>query len=163
MAHVLPELSAHETTPLWESEFDLYRSHALPLQGFFTGIGGQKAIVLRHHHEMPQLGATRLHLYHAQAEIGTERSVRQGKMAMLLTQLREVFERRILLREFDMPATNFYGAQLRVLEWLPVHEGRPIHDRIVPAHEFEIILFGMPAQPGDKISRANPGRGRQIP
>src|SRR5437660_8684037 len=82
---------------------------------------------------------------------------------MLLTQLREVCERCILLIEFDLPATDFHGTQLRMLKWLPVYEGRPVHNLIIPAHECEIILFGMPAQPGDKIAWANPGRGRQIP
>src|SRR5262249_56363593 len=115
MAHVLPQLSAHETALLWEGEFDLERAHALALQSLLTGIGGQKAIVLHHHNEMPQLGATRLHLHRAQIEIGAERSVRQGETAMLLTQLWEIFQRRILLIEFDMPATDFHGTQLWVL------------------------------------------------
>ena len=65
MAYILPALPAHETAPLWESEFNLDRAHALTLQGFLTGIGGQEAMVLYHHNEMPQLGATRLHLHRA--------------------------------------------------------------------------------------------------
>jgi hypothetical protein len=56
MPHLLPELPAHETAPLWESEFDLYRSYTLPLQGLLAGIGRQKAIILHHRDEMPQLG-----------------------------------------------------------------------------------------------------------
>ena len=71
--------------------------------------------------------------------------MRQGKTAVLLTQLREVFERRILLKEFGMPTANVHGTQLRVLKRLPIHEGSPLHDRIVPAHQCEIILFRMPA------------------
>src|SRR5215813_11134262 len=112
---------------------------------------------------MPQLGSTRLNLHCAQAEIGTERGVCQGKTAMLLTQLRQIFERSILLVEFAMPAADFHRAQLRVLKRLPGHEGCPVHDLIIPAHEFEIVLFGMPAQPGNKIPWTNSSGGRQIP
>src|SRR5262249_8544241 len=160
MVQVLPELAAHEAAPLWEGEFDLERPHALALQSLLTGIGGQKAIVLHYHHEMPQLGATRLHLHRTQIEIRAERSVRHAETAMLITQLWEILQRRILLIEFDMPATDFDGTQLWVLKRLPVHEGCPVHDLIIPAHEFEVVLFGMPAQPGDKIARANPGCSR---
>src|SRR5512146_82818 len=82
---------------------------------------------------------------------------------MLLTQLREVCERGILLVEFAMPAADFHGPQLRMLKRLPVNEGRSVHDLIVPAHELEVVLFRMPARPGNKIARTNPGRGRPIP
>lgn len=128
MADLLPEVPAHETDPLREGERHLNGSHALPFQGFLPGVGGQQPMVLHHDNEVKLLRAPGLDLDGAQAERGTERGMRQGKAARLLTECGKVLQGRILLIELDLPAADLHRAQVGVRRRRPIHECRPLHD-----------------------------------
>src|SRR5258708_28881058 len=50
-----------------------------------------------------------------------------------------------------------------MIEGPPILECFSLHNLIIPLHEFQIILFRMPTEPGNEVTRANASSSGHIP
>src|SRR5579885_2719302 len=97
------------------------------------------------------------------AQIRAKCSMSQSETSMFFACCHKKLERNILSIELITPATDLYGPQLWMVERLPILECLPIHHFIIPAHQFKIIFFRVPAKPGNEVAGANASFSWHIP
>src|SRR5579859_37581 len=156
--HLLSGFAADQLCAVWQTEFGLERAHSFAFQGLLARVSRQKTAIFEDDRDVVDLLPDRLDGSARGRQKWAERGVGERPLAVFLTHLLEVFQWHVLHIELGFPSANFNRTKLRVFELLPVDKSLAVHFLVVPLHNFEIILFGMPADPGYEVAGRHASR-----